>query len=113
MTNLHLGFRVGGRRGPPPGSKRPRAEASSNTGYSCPKCEAHKTHVKDSRQTEDGNVRRKRVCSACEFGFFTVEVMEGAVITNSRQEQLKLFERILPDLYRIADTIDLLRAEHE
>ena len=40
----------------------------------CPRCN-EKTKVIDS-QSEDGCVRRRRVCSHCDYRFFTVEIDE-------------------------------------
>ena len=40
----------------------------------CPNCASLDTQVKDSRQTEDSSViRRRRVCLACNFRFTTFE----------------------------------------
>ena len=49
---------------------------------SCPNCASLDTQVKDSRQTEDSSViRRRRVCLACNFRFTTFERVQLRELT--------------------------------
>lgn len=41
----------------------------------CPKC-GNDTGVIDSRLTNDGSIRRRRVCHACKYRFTTYEISE-------------------------------------
>lgn len=43
-------------------------------GYRCTQCGNGRTDVKDSRPTEEGNVRRRRSCQHCKAKFTTIEV---------------------------------------
>ncbi|MCG6857856.1 MAG: transcriptional regulator NrdR [Salaquimonas sp.] len=52
----------------------------------CPYCQSEDTQVKDSRPTEDGAIRRRRVCSDCGGRFTTferVQLRELTVIKKS------------------------------
>lgn len=85
----------------------------ANTGYICISCNVGGTTVKDSRQNEDGQIRRRRKCKLCGFSFTTKEVPTNLVLTSDI-EQLKLYRKqLLPALFKLADLADLLRAEHE
>ena len=42
----------------------------------CFKCK-RPTQVKDSRKTDNNMVRRRRYCSKCKQGFFTLELMQN------------------------------------
>jgi transcriptional repressor NrdR len=43
----------------------------------CPFCKADKTHVIDTRESEDGNsIRRRRRCLSCDKRFTTNEIVE-------------------------------------
>ena len=74
-------------------------------GVECPACGAIAKQVSDTRRStfvERQVVRRKRTCSECSLGFFTVEVPE------------KAFDEIVTDILRtrmekiIADLIETL-----
>ena len=50
----------------------------------CPFCRSTDTRVLDSRVADDGSsIRRRRICSACEKRFTTVEQMQLTVIKRS------------------------------
>lgn len=50
----------------------------------CPHCRHTDTRVLDSRVSEDGGqIRRRRVCTACEKRFSTVELMQLVVVKRS------------------------------
>jgi transcriptional repressor NrdR len=50
----------------------------------CPYCKHSDTKVLDSRVADDGNqIRRRRVCQACEKRFTTVELMQLTVLKRS------------------------------
>lgn len=92
----------------------PRSTTETNLGFMCIQCEAGKTQVKDSRQNEDGFIRRRRECGLCGFKFTTVEVPLNVPRTKTDYERYKLVEKsIFPKLVQLADAIDLLKAEHE
>ena len=84
------------------------------TGYQCISCQLGHTSVYNSRQNEDGFVRRNRECPLCGFRFATIEIPIDKPRTSSEYEQFKLARRtIFPKLVALADAIDLLSAEHE
>jgi hypothetical protein len=89
-----------------------RQLSKSLIGFACPMCD-ERTDVKDSRQNEDGLVRRRRKCIQCDNTFYTVEHCEDKVPNKSEKERAKLIEKILPKLFNLSDLIDELRAEHE
>ena len=47
----------------------------------CPYCQSEDTQVKDSRPTEDGAIRRRRVCSDCGGRFTTFERVQLRELT--------------------------------
>ena len=50
----------------------------------CPFCRSTDTRVLDSRVADDGSsIRRRRICSACEKRFTTVEQMQLTVVKRS------------------------------
>ena len=50
----------------------------------CPFCRSTDTRVLDSRVADDGSsIRRRRICSACEKRFTTVEQMQLTVLKRS------------------------------
>lgn len=46
----------------------------------CPKCNANDTRVVDTRVYQDGSIKRRRVCSVCEYRFSTFERIEEPTI---------------------------------
>jgi transcriptional repressor NrdR len=55
----------------------------------CPYCRTADTRVLDSRVADDGSaIRRRRVCSACEKRFTTVEQMQLTVLKRSGATEL-------------------------
>lgn len=48
----------------------------------CFKCK-RPTQVKDSRKADDNMVRRRRYCTKCKQGFFTLEMMQSKYIDLS------------------------------
>lgn len=87
-----------------------KAERSSNSGFPCPKCDG-RTGVRDSRQVFDG-IRRRRRCLTCEYRFTTWESWD---MKPNKDEfaQTRMAVAILPRLFKLADLIDEIRAEHE
>ena len=51
----------------------------------CPKCRSENNRVYDSRETECGNMMRRRVCYNCGNRFKTFEV----VLTPGQKEKLE------------------------
>ncbi len=84
------------------------AVSKAETGYGCPKCGA-RANVKDSRRTDEGNVRRSRLCSSCAHRFHTVE-SQALVTTTERQ---RLITKILFHIEDLTNLADLLNAEHD
>ena len=64
------GDRARKERGVPKWMKR-----SGSPSFQCPQCGQRRTAVKDTRPTEQGHVRRRRVCLSCEARFTTFEVL--------------------------------------
>ncbi len=51
----------------------------------CPYCQSEDTQVKDSRPTEDGAIRRRRVCSDCGGRFTTFERVQLRELTVAKK----------------------------
>lgn len=84
------------------------------TGFACISCELSTTVVKDSRQNEDGFIRRRRECPTCGFRFSTLEIPQDQPRSTTEYERFKLASRtIFPKLVALADAIDQLSAEHD
>lgn len=50
------------------------ARAERGGGMMCPLCKEGRTRIIDSRPTDDGPTRRRRVCMSCAFRFTTMEL---------------------------------------
>ncbi len=74
-------------------------------GFACPKCK-ERTHVSDSRQTADGSVRRRRVCTSptCGHRFPTVEG-EGLVTLAGAH---RVMDRIKAHIQAIQELAEVL-----
>lgn len=61
----------------------------------CPFCNSPNTHVKDSRNTEDGGVtRRRRICDKCHARFTTFErIMLKELFVIKRSGMRRKFDR--------------------
>jgi len=61
----------------------------------CPKCSSTKDKVIDSREIRDGEaIRRRRVCTACEYRFTTYEeVMKAGIVVLKRDGKTEDFNR--------------------
>lgn len=90
-----------------------RAVPTPNTGFCCLKCQTAATNVLDSRQNDDGFIRRRRECPVCNYRFSTVEVPIDQNPSAAHGKRAALMQKLLPKLFALADQIDLLRAEHD
>lgn len=73
----------------------------------CPKCGSDQHGVVDSRPQRGGTIRRRRVCSACDERFSTVEVIvargRGPVQDDAITARL---QTLRDDLRGLTDDID-------
>ncbi len=73
----------------------------------CNQCHATDTKVIESREASEGkSIRRRRMCSKCEFRFTTYERIEQPqliVIKNNEVRELFNREKLLAGLYRACD----------
>ncbi len=52
----------------------------------CPVCDSRRTKVLDSRESKDGGIRRRRVCSDCGHRFTTYERVEETLPTVIKRD---------------------------
>ncbi len=78
---------------------KPKSLIPHDRGIFCPKCGAG-TYVYDSRPIADG-IRRRRLCSKCQFVFVTWEIM--CSVPPIPKDELKRVTEMLRD---IADQIE-------
>ncbi len=73
----------------------------------CTQCQACDTKVIESRDVSDGDaIRRRRMCSACNYRFTTYERLERPqliVIKNDGTRQLFNRDKLLAGLYRACE----------
>lgn len=73
----------------------------------CSRCHAADTKVIESREVTDGQaIRRRRMCSNCEFRFTTYERIERPqliVVKNSNVRELFNRDKLLAGLYRACE----------
>lgn len=73
----------------------------------CSRCHAADTKVIESREVADGqSIRRRRMCSNCEFRFTTYERIERPqliVVKNSNVRELFNRDKLLAGLYRACE----------
>jgi transcriptional repressor NrdR len=83
----------------------------------CSRCQQDETKVIESRDVADGkSIRRRRMCSACNYRFTTYERIERpqlVVIKNDGTRQLFNREKLLAGLYRASEKTPLNSVELE
>lgn len=87
-------------------------EPSGNKQLKCPSCDKTASVVKDSRGTDVGHIRRRRMCLACNHRWSTIEVPLVADVSMYQRGLTAIqLDNALIELEKATYTIRLIREQ--